>query len=75
MTSPALSIRGLHKTYNNGLTALHPLDLDVAPGSFVDHALPRRGRGAVRGDHPAALLRAAFGAADIAGVYAQAMAE
>lgn len=35
MPEPALAIRGLHKTYNNGLTALHPLDLDVAPGSFV----------------------------------------
>ena len=33
--TPASSIRGLHKTYDNGLTALHPLDLDVAPGSFV----------------------------------------
>ncbi|HWH94849.1 MAG TPA: ABC transporter permease [Baekduia sp.] len=27
MPAPALSIRGPHKTYNNGLTALHPLGL------------------------------------------------
>jgi ABC-2 type transport system ATP-binding protein len=34
-TPAALSIRGLHKTYANGFTALHPLDLEVAPGRFI----------------------------------------
>jgi ABC-2 type transport system ATP-binding protein len=33
--TPALSIRGLHKTYSNGFTALHHLDLEVEPGRFV----------------------------------------
>ena len=33
--SSALSIRGLHKTYANGFTALHPLDLEIEPGRFV----------------------------------------
>jgi ABC-2 type transport system ATP-binding protein len=35
VTAAALAIRGLHKTYANGFTALHPLDLDVEPGRFV----------------------------------------
>lgn len=37
MSTPAaaLSIRGLHKTYANGFTALHTLDLDVEPGRFI----------------------------------------
>jgi|SRR5688572_2641528 len=30
----ALSIRGLTKTYSNGVTALRGIDLDVAPGDF-----------------------------------------
>jgi ABC-2 type transport system ATP-binding protein len=34
-SSPALSIRGLHKTYANGFTALHPLDIDIESGRFV----------------------------------------
>jgi ABC-2 type transport system ATP-binding protein len=32
---PALEIRGLHKTYAGGFTALHDLDLVVQPGRFV----------------------------------------
>jgi ABC-2 type transport system ATP-binding protein len=32
---PALSIRGLSKTYAGGFTALHPLDLEIEPGRFV----------------------------------------
>ena len=31
---PALSIRGLTKTYKNGFTALKGVDIDVAPGDF-----------------------------------------
>ncbi|MGO9955958.1 MAG: ABC transporter ATP-binding protein [Solirubrobacteraceae bacterium] len=32
---PALSIRGLHKTYEGGFTALHGLDLEIEQGRFV----------------------------------------
>lgn len=32
--TPALSIRGLTKTYKNGFTALKGIDIDVAPGDF-----------------------------------------
>ncbi|HEX9627812.1 MAG TPA: ABC transporter ATP-binding protein [Acidiferrobacterales bacterium] len=32
--TPALSLRGLTKTYPNGFTALKGIDLDVAPGEF-----------------------------------------
>jgi ABC-2 type transport system ATP-binding protein len=32
---PALSIRGLSKTYAGGFTALHTLDLEIEPGRFV----------------------------------------
>jgi ABC-2 type transport system ATP-binding protein len=32
--TPALSLRGLAKTYPNGFTALKGIDLDVAPGEF-----------------------------------------
>jgi ABC-2 type transport system ATP-binding protein len=31
----ALSVSGLHKTYKGGFTALHGLDLELAPGRFV----------------------------------------
>jgi len=34
MTTAALEIRGLHKTYKNGFQALKGIDLTVAPGSF-----------------------------------------
>ncbi|MCC6562964.1 MAG: ABC transporter ATP-binding protein [Xanthomonadales bacterium] len=34
MTELALSIRGLRKTYDNGVTALAGIDLDVAAGDF-----------------------------------------
>jgi ABC-2 type transport system ATP-binding protein len=34
MTTAALEIRGLHKTYRNGFEALKGIDLTVAPGSF-----------------------------------------
>jgi len=34
MTATALSIRQLNKTYGNGFTALHGIDLDVAEGDF-----------------------------------------
>jgi ABC-2 type transport system ATP-binding protein len=34
MTEMALSIRGLQKTYDNGVTALRGIDLDVAAGDF-----------------------------------------
>ena len=34
MTELALSIRGLEKTYDNGVTALRGIDLDVAAGDF-----------------------------------------
>ncbi|OOC10914.1 ABC transporter ATP-binding protein [Thioalkalivibrio halophilus] len=32
--TPALEIRGLRKTYNNGFVALKGIDLEVSPGSF-----------------------------------------
>ncbi len=32
--TPALEIRGLRKTYNNGFEALKGIDLEVSPGSF-----------------------------------------
>ena len=31
---PALSITGLEKTYDNGFTALHGIDLEVSDGDF-----------------------------------------
>ena len=34
MTELALSIRGLQKTYDNGVVALRGIDLDVAAGDF-----------------------------------------
>jgi ABC-2 type transport system ATP-binding protein len=34
MTTAALEIRGLHKTYRNGFEALKGIDLTVEPGSF-----------------------------------------
>ena len=34
MSELALSIRGLQKTYDSGVTALHGIDLDVAAGDF-----------------------------------------
>ncbi len=34
MTQPALCITSLHKTYDNGVTALKGVSLDVAPGDF-----------------------------------------
>src|SRR5262245_23987173 len=34
MSELALSIRGLSKTYDNGVTALRGIDLDVAAGDF-----------------------------------------
>lgn len=34
MTQPALRIASLHKTYDNGVTALKGVSLDVAPGDF-----------------------------------------
>lgn len=33
--APLLSVRGLRKTYDNGVTALDGVDLDVAPGEVV----------------------------------------
>ena len=35
MTTPALSIRNLHKQYDNGFQALKGIDLDVQPGDFL----------------------------------------
>jgi phosphonate transport system ATP-binding protein len=35
MNSPLLSIRGLQKTYPNGVRALKGIDLDVYPGEFL----------------------------------------
>lgn len=35
MPAPALSITGLKKTYDGGLTALHGLDLEIEQGRFV----------------------------------------
>jgi len=34
MSQPALCIQSLHKTYDNGVTALKGVSLDVAPGDF-----------------------------------------
>ena len=34
MSSPALSIQGLHKVYPGGVTALRDVDLEVLPGEF-----------------------------------------
>ena len=34
MSELALSIRGLQKTYDSGVTALRGIDLDVAAGDF-----------------------------------------
>jgi ABC-2 type transport system ATP-binding protein len=34
MSAPVLSIRGLTKTYKSGLTALKPIDLDIARGEI-----------------------------------------
>ncbi|MBP7981866.1 MAG: ATP-binding cassette domain-containing protein, partial [Arenimonas sp.] len=34
MSQPALSIQSLHKTYDNGVTALKGVSLDVLPGDF-----------------------------------------
>ena len=34
MTQPALCIQSLHKTYDNGVTALKGVSLDVVPGDF-----------------------------------------
>ena len=34
MSQPALSIQSLHKTYDNGVTALKGVSLDVQPGDF-----------------------------------------
>lgn len=35
MTTPALSIRNLHKQYDNGFQALKGIDLEVQPGDFL----------------------------------------
>jgi phosphonate transport system ATP-binding protein len=35
MKAPLLSVRGLHKTYPNGVIALKGIDLDVYPGEFL----------------------------------------
>jgi ABC-2 type transport system ATP-binding protein len=35
LAPPALHIQDLHKTYNDGVTALHGLDLVLEPGRFV----------------------------------------
>jgi len=34
MTTPALAIRNLRKTYANGLEAVRGIDLDIAEGEF-----------------------------------------
>ncbi len=35
MNPPALSVKGLAKTYAGGFQALHPLDLEIEQGRFV----------------------------------------
>jgi ABC-2 type transport system ATP-binding protein len=40
----ALSVRGLTKTYKNGVQALKGLDLDVAQGDFFAMLGPERRR-------------------------------
>lgn len=34
MTQPAISVRGVTKTYASGFQALHPIDLDIRPGEI-----------------------------------------
>ena len=43
-TAPALSVRDLRKTYDNGVQALKGVSLDVAPGRFLRPARPQRRR-------------------------------